>query len=350
MLGKAEDAQRYRGLSEKRRAYFNATFLDAERRTLATGRGGFGPPAPAGPPQFRLADTQTSYAVGLGMGLFDEATLPALRERLATRWRARTWTTTSSAGGPYSLMTGFIGTAWISTALSDAGHTDLAYRLLLNASYPSWLYAVDQGATTIWERLNGYTVENGFGGNNSMNSFNHYSFGAVGQWMIAHSLGIQRETPGFKTFLLRPEPDPTGGMTSAEGHYDSMYGRIESAWRVDGVTVTYRIMVPANTTATLMLPTSNPTSVNEGGKPATSVPGVTWLRSEHGRAVYRRGFRLLRVHGTSLARRLDGEHISAVDSLPIAAANRAEGTPTLSGVESDNHAAIGGSMLEALHL
>ena len=76
-------------------------------------------------------------------------------------------------------------------------------------------------------------------------------------------------------------------MTSAEGHYDSMYGRIESAWRVDGVTVTYRIMVPANTTATLMLPTSNPTSVNEGGKPATSVPGVTWLRSEHGRAVYR---------------------------------------------------------------
>ena len=107
-------------------------------------------------------------------------------------------------------MTGFIGTAWISAALSNAGHTDLAYRLLLNASYPSWLYAVDQGATTIWERLNGYTVENGFGGNNSMNSFNHYSFGAVGQWMIAHSLGIQRETPGFKTFLLKPEPDPTG--------------------------------------------------------------------------------------------------------------------------------------------
>ena len=98
----------------------------------------------------------------------------------------------------YSLMTGFIGTSWVSKALSaerPVGAT--AYRLLQNETYPSWLYAVDQGATTIWERLNGYTIENGFGGNNSMNSFNHYSFGAVGQWMIAHSLGIERDDAGL---------------------------------------------------------------------------------------------------------------------------------------------------------
>ena len=120
-------------------------------------------------------------------------------------------------------------------AVARTATSELAYRLLHNNQYPSWLYAIDQGATSIWERLNGYTVENGFGGNNSMNSFNHYSFGAVGQWMMAHSLGIERDEPGL------PEVHPAArarsdraSMTSAEGYYDSMYGRISSAWKVDG--------------------------------------------------------------------------------------------------------------------
>jgi alpha-L-rhamnosidase len=186
----------------------------------------------------------------------------------------------------YSLMTGFIGTAWISKALSDSGLSELAYRLLHNNRYPSWLYAVDQGATTIWERLNGYTLENGFGGNNSMNSFNHYSFGAVGQWMMAYSLGIQRDEPGFRTFILQPEPDPTGVMTWAEGHYDSMYGRISSAWRVEGGVLTYRATVPANTTATLFVPAPSADAVREGGKDARSARGVTFVRYEGGKAVY----------------------------------------------------------------
>jgi alpha-L-rhamnosidase len=209
------------------------------------------------------------------MSLFDDEALPVLRRRLADTVTRENVDDDKQRRPPHSLMTGFIGTAWISAALSAAGHTDLAYRLLLNASYPSWLYAIDQGATTIWERLNGYTVENGFAGNNSMNSFNHYSFGAIGQWLIAHSLGIQRETPGFKTFLLKPEPDPAGALTSAEGHYDSMYGRIESGWRIDGTTATYRFTVPANTTATLHLPTSGPAQVTVSGRPAASAAGVT---------------------------------------------------------------------------
>ena len=186
----------------------------------------------------------------------------------------------------YSLMTGFIGTSWISKALSDHGLTELAYRLLQNDQYPSWLYAVDQGATSIWERLNGYTVEKGFGGNNSMNSFNHYSFGAVGQWMMAYSLGIQRDEPGFKKFILQPEPDPTGVMTSAEGYYDSMYGRIGSAWKVDGKSLTYRATVPANTSATLYLPVTAPDTVKEGGKDARQAKGVTFVRYQQGKAVY----------------------------------------------------------------
>ena len=187
----------------------------------------------------------------------------------------------------YSLMTGFIGTAWISKALSDSGQIELAYRLLESEQYPSWLYAVDQGATTIWERLNGYTVENGFGGNNSMNSFNHYSFGAVGQWMIAYSLGIQRDEPGFRKFILQPEPDPTGTITWADGYYDSMYGRISSRWGVSGETVTYRAIVPANTSATLYLPARDAASVMEGGKPAAEANGVEFLKYENGMAVFR---------------------------------------------------------------
>jgi alpha-L-rhamnosidase len=187
---------------------------------------------------------------------------------------------------PYSLMTGFIGTAWISRALSDAGRDDLAYRLLQNARYPSWLYAVDQGATTIWERLNGYTVEAGFGGNNSMNSFNHYSFGAIGQWMMAYSLGIERGEPGFQRFVLQPRPDPTSEMTWARGHYDSVYGRIESAWKQDGDRLEYSASVPANTTATLRLPARSPETVTEGGRPVAEADGIELVGHEDGTAVF----------------------------------------------------------------
>jgi alpha-L-rhamnosidase len=119
-----------------------------------------------------------------------------------------------------------------------------------------------------------------------MNSFNHYSFGAVGQWMMAYSLGIQRDEPGFKKFILQPEPDPTGVMTSAEGYYDSMYGRINSAWKVDGKVLTYRATVPANTSATLYLPATAPKSVKEGGKDAGESKGVAFIKYENGRAVY----------------------------------------------------------------
>jgi len=188
----------------------------------------------------------------------------------------------------YSLMTGFIGTSWISQALTEQGSSDLAYRQLQNDQYPSWLYTIDQGATSIWERLNGYTSENGFGGNNSMNSFNHYSFGAVGHWMMAYSLGISRDenAPGFKHFILRPEPDPSGQMTWARGYYDSMYGRITSEWKIESGTLAYHATVPANTTATLYLPTTELSSVREGGKTIADISGIRFIKGERGKAVY----------------------------------------------------------------
>jgi alpha-L-rhamnosidase len=119
-----------------------------------------------------------------------------------------------------------------------------------------------------------------------MNSFNHYSFGAIGQWMIAYSLGIQRGEPGFKKFVLQPEPDPTGQMTWAKGFYDSMYGRISSSWKVNDGVLTYEASVPANTTATLSIPATSEKKVTESGKPAGKSKGVKFIKMENGKAVY----------------------------------------------------------------
>ncbi|MBI4889037.1 MAG: family 78 glycoside hydrolase catalytic domain, partial [Acidobacteria bacterium] len=291
ILGKSEDAARYRRLHAARKDFFNRTFVNSDRKTLGLigGRGSFiasNTPTPQAAPAFKLADTQTSYAVGLALDAFSAENASEMTKNLAETVSRENKDDAGVTRPKYSLMTGFIGTAWISKALSGAGRSELAYRLLLNEQYPSWLYPINQGATSIWERLNSYTIEDGFGGNNSMNSFNHYSFGAVGQWLIANSLGIQRGEPGFQKFILQPEPDPTGQMTSAEGHYDSLYGRIRSAWKTAGKTITYSATVPANTTATLFLPAASPASVKEGGKAAETANGVRFLRHENGKAVF----------------------------------------------------------------
>jgi alpha-L-rhamnosidase len=273
ILNKASDAERFQKMYKERKAFFNSTFVNTEKKTIQGLNG-------------RSADNQTSYAVGLALSAFSDEYIPIMSKGLAESVVRQNKDDGGVIRPDYSLMTGFIGTAWISKALSDNGYSDLAYKLLQNSKYPSWLYSVDQGATTIWERLNGYTVENGFGGNNSMNSFNHYSFGAVGQWMMAYSLGIRRGEPGFKKFILQPEPDPTGQMTWARGYYDSMYGRISSSWTAEGGKLIYEATVPANTTATLYLPASTEKGITEGGQPVKKSKGVTYLRYENGKVVY----------------------------------------------------------------
>lgn len=286
LLGKTDDAKQYRQDAEERKAFFNATFVSADKRTLGIPSRGFGASGERGKPEFRLADTQTSYAVGLALNAFSEDNAPHMAKRLAETVERENRGDDGVVRAPYSLLTGFIGTAWISKALSQHGYPEHAYRLLQAVHFPSWLYPVDQGATTIWERLNGYTLEDGFGGNNSMNSFNHYSFGAVGQWLMAHCLGIERAEPGFRRFLLQPEPDPTGQMTWASGHYESPYGVIRSSWRVENGWLSYRTTVPPNTTASLHLPTSSVESVQESGRDARSAEGATLLRYENGKAVF----------------------------------------------------------------
>jgi alpha-L-rhamnosidase len=156
-------------------------------------------------------------------------------------------------------MTGFIGTASINQALSKYGYHDVAYRLLQQEHYPSWLYPVINGATTIWERLNSYTIENGFGGNNAMNSFNHYSFGAVTAWMYETILGIkpEEENPAFKSFVLQPVPDPSGQMLWAKGYFNTVYGQIVSAWQwqdEEKKLCEFIVKIPSNTEAKIRFP------------------------------------------------------------------------------------------------
>ncbi len=273
ILNKSVDAEKYQKMYDERKEFFNRTFVNADRKTIQG-------------PDGKLSDTQTSYAVGLALGAFNNENIPYMAKNLAESVQRENKDDGGTTRPQYSLMTGFIGTAWISKALSDNGYSDLAYRILQNNKYPSWLYAIDQGATTIWERLNGYTIEKGFDGNNSMNSFNHYSFGAVGQWMMAYSLGIERDEPGFRKFILQPHPDPTGQMERASGHFDSMYGRISSGWELANNILTYSAIVPPNTTATLYLPAAQPGKVKENGKPVKRSKGVIFLRYEEGKAVY----------------------------------------------------------------
>jgi alpha-L-rhamnosidase len=250
VLGHEEDAAEYTRLLNERKSRFAERYFDKSTgRFIASSykRGMEG----------QEIHIQSSYVLPLAFGLIDDDELSGkILDNLVETILKPGTTDNGIKCPPYSLMTGFITTAWISKALSENGRSDMAYKLLQQTSYPSWLYPVTQGATTIWESLDSYTHERGFGGNNSMNSFNHYSFGAVGQWMIANSLGIDRDPskPGFEHFILKPEADPTGQMTWAEGWYDTPYGRISSSWKLVGNKVEYEFTIPEGCTATLRIP------------------------------------------------------------------------------------------------
>ena len=155
----------------------------------------------------------------------------------------------------WKLQTGFVGTANIVNVLSLLGDDETAYTLLLQRDNPSWLYSIDQGATTTWERWDSYTLSRGFG-DVGMNSFNHYAYGCVGEWMYTYMAGINGSgTTGFKQFELSPRIDPKLRITSCEAEYDSVYGTIYSSWNVDGSgSLSYDFSVPANTSCKVVLP------------------------------------------------------------------------------------------------
>lgn len=286
VLNEKEDTVFFNKLHQERKDFFNKTYIDSSSgKTIHSGGKQFG--------EFeskkgQLIDTQTSYALPLAFGLIPEENRDNVLKNFKETILRDNVTDDGKRCPPYSLMTGFIGTAWINKALSGNECTDIAYRLLQQTTYPSWLYSVKQGATTIWERLNSYTHSEGFGGNNQMNSFNHYSFGSVGAWMYNHSLGIERDEnyPGFKHFILKPKPDPSGNMKYAKGYYDSMYGRIESSWEIKGDECHYQFAVPANTTATLYLESSSTDNIAENGIPVSEINGIVFLEKNAGKCIY----------------------------------------------------------------
>ncbi|MFC8663219.1 family 78 glycoside hydrolase catalytic domain [Streptomyces sp. NPDC057199] len=189
-----------------------------------------------------------------------------------------------------TLSVGFLGVNVLAPVLTDEGRADLAYKLLHQDALPSWLYSVKNGATTVWERWNSYSTEDGFGPV-SMNSFNHYAYGAIMEWMYAYMAGIARdpESPGFKHFLLQPHIDPTGGITRVSASHESPYGEIRSAWKLEdrGRDIVYDVVVPANSEATLRLPAASADSVREGRTPLARAEGARFIAHTDGLYVCR---------------------------------------------------------------
>ena len=187
-----------------------------------------------------LSDTQTSYLLALDFDLLPLILRPVAVENLVTAVHSRG-----------HLTTGFLGTPRLNPVLSRYGHSETAYNLLLREQYPSWLYPVTMGATTIWERWDGIKPDGTFQ-DASMNSFNHYAYGAIGEWLYQEVAGIKPVTPGYKRLAI--EPVPGGGFTHARAIFNSVYGRIESSWEFEGDRFTLNVEVPANTTALVTLP------------------------------------------------------------------------------------------------
>ena len=207
--------------------------------------------------------TQTAYAMALGLNMIAdtaqcEQTGSKFIEKLAT--------------DNYHLRTGFLGTPWLLPALVKIGRDDLAMRLLLNEDYPSWGFEVRMGATTVWERWN--TIRpNGEFGPADMNSFNHYAYGAVGDWMFQHLGGLQIVESGYKKSQIAPLVG-YGGLAQAQCRIQTPYGPLASKWQLANGELTLEVTVPANTSAEVVIPATSTEAVREGNVAAVSAPGV----------------------------------------------------------------------------
>ncbi len=222
---------------------------------------------------FKDGSNQTGYALAFTLNL-----VPAnLRAQAAQKFAD------SIAQFGNHLATGFIGTPRILPALHAAGRDDLAYTLLLQETYPSWLYQVTLGATTMWERWDGWTPAGGFQ-TIGMNSFNHYAFGAVGEYLYGAIGGIKAVSPGYKSIQIQPVIGT--GLTWANTSYDSTRGLISTAWTNIGGMLSLGVVIPPNTTAQVFVPTTNAAAITESGVPATSSPGVTYVGLANNCAVY----------------------------------------------------------------
>lgn len=246
--GRYEDARQYRELNNRIKAAFTQAFVSPDGRIEG--------------------DTQTCYVLALHMDLLSEELRPAAADHLVKAIEREGW----------HLSTGFVGVGYLCPVLTEAGYTDVAYRLLNNETYPSWGYTIKNGATTIWERWDGWTEESGFQSPN-MNSFNHYSLGSVGEWLYRCVAGIDLGEPGYGRILIHPHPG--GELAWARAEYDSVHGKIVSGWKIEDSEFKLEVTIPANTAATVHIPSLESSTVLESGVPLDEAEGVE-VQCEHG--------------------------------------------------------------------
>jgi len=240
-IGKNEKAIYYSELAAKIKNAFIKQFVDSEGKIEG--------------------DAQACYAMALHYELFDKELEMKFEKRMIEKFI------------PYSgrMNTGFHSTLCLMKELVKRGYSEKAFELLETKEFPSWGYSIEQGATSIWERWDGYVKGRGFQGA-GMNSFNHYAFGAIGEWMYENILGIQPDSnsPGFKHFILRPLPG--GTLTWAEGSFNSISGKIEAGWKKENNRFEYHFIVPPNTSATVCIPGRNGEQLLLNGKRLSEQP------------------------------------------------------------------------------
>ncbi len=287
VLGKTAEAARYRQLFADIRAAFAARFLYGSSVTSASAipseawkrlehadrisQGSlkmvdYGPVTTQVFNDKLFTPTQTAYVLALHFDLLPEDMRALAAAELIADIQRR---------GNH-LSTGFVGSPYLPHVLSQTGHLDAAYDLLWQKTWPSWLYPVTQGATTIWERWDGWTEDSGFQ-SPEMNSFNHYAYGAIGAWlyMVVAGINVDPAQPGYKRSILRPQPG--GGLTSASGRLQTQYGELVSQWEITGGTFDWTIVVPPNTTAEAHLPVEARGPATLNGSPVAGL--VHELRS-----------------------------------------------------------------------
>ena len=247
-IGKKDEAEQFRDLADRIREAFRAKYIGADGKMPG--------------------ETQAGYALALKYDLVPEVLRQAMVSHLLAAIEKR--------GG--HLSTGFHSTVPMMDELVRAGYADVAYRLVTSTEFPGWGFMIENGATSMWERWDGYVkgrAERGGFQDPGMNSFNHFAFGAIGEWMYRVIGGIRPdpEAPGWRHFFVRPVPG--GGLTWAKAGYRSIRGDIEAAWRLEGDRFLLSVTVPPNTWATVDLPTADTGSVMEGGAPVGSAAGVT---------------------------------------------------------------------------
>ncbi|BFT69501.1 family 78 glycoside hydrolase catalytic domain [Paenibacillus sp. P36] len=301
--GRMSDVLKYETLYEKIKQAFIANFIhiDADGKLTVLSSGGYKTleydenPNQVGVENIKMEDnSQASLLWCLKLGFYEnddqkQQMIDLLGENIQNNEAYKAAHSGSSRVNyaEHTLSIGFLGVNVIAPVLSDAGQSELAYKLLVQDAMPSWLYSVKNGATTVWERWNSYSVEDGFG-DVRMNSFNHYAYGAIAEWMYKYMAGIANDPtqPGFKHIILQPHIDVNKQIIWVRGSYDSVRGTIRSEWEVNGKTFSYAVTIPANTTATLYLPSDHWLNVTEGGNPIQEIDGIKFVAYKDSKAIY----------------------------------------------------------------